>query len=245
MRATVAMTIVGLVIFGPARDAVGAAFDRPGYGRLSFGMTKAQVAKAHPKLRLVQAGHYDLHSPLKWVGRTWRTVAVFRGGRLAAVMVLTAYDPAHFQQVVKTAGQDLGRPRVFRQKLLFWRQSRRVIVLGWTQVSGRPTTFMRFMPSHQTAVPKPSTRAPPRTTTKKPGLTGKKPVSGIYRATGEYKVCSGRVPYRFCFSRFVWGAGRTETEAQINCNNHLSRMVTIHTMGGSTAYLTRYCRVIK
>lgn len=238
MRTVVALTVVGLTLLGSGRGASGAAFDRPGYGPLRFGMTKARVARAYPKLKLIQADHYDLQAPLKWAGRTWRTVAVIQGGRLAAVMVLTAYDPAHFRQVVTTAGRDLGPPRVYQKKLLFWRQSQRVIVLGWTKVGDRPTTFMRFMPLKKTAAPQPPAQAPP-------AAPATKPASGVFRATGEYQVCSGRVPYRFCSSRFAWGTGRTETEAQVSCSNHMARMVQILTMGGSTAYIIRNCRVIK
>ncbi len=243
MRAFVTMTLVGLVLLGSGRGASGAAFDRPGYGPLRFGMTQAQVARAYPKLKLIQADHYDLQAPLKWAGRTWRTVAVIKGGRLAAVMVLTPHDPVHFRQVVQTARRDLGPPRVFRQKLLFWRQSQRVIVLGWTKIGGRPTTFMRFMPLRKTAAPQPPAKAPPRAPAKKPGL--KKPASGIFRAKGEYQVCRGEVPYRFCSTRSVYGAGRTAALAIVSCNNQLTSMLAYSSIGSSRAYLTRYCRIIK
>ncbi len=103
-------------------------------------------------------------------------------------------------------------------------------------------TFMRFMPL-QKAAAKPA--APPRTTPTPTPAPGQKPASGVYRATGEYQVCSGRVPYRFCSSRFAWGTGRTETEAQVSCSNHMARMVQILTMGGSTVYIRSRCRVIK
>jgi hypothetical protein len=232
---------------GTAGPAASAGHDRPGYGPLRFQMTRSQVARLYPKMKRIEAGHFDLNSPRKWLGRTWRTVAVFQNDRLVAVTILTAYDPAHFRQVATTAQRDLGRPGVYQKnqkKLLYWRQSRRVIVLGASRVGTRPVTFMRFMPRQKTtATPSPSRKTP--SPPDRPGTPGRKPASGVWRATGEYQVCSGRVPYRFCSSRFAWGTGRTEIEAQVSCNNHMARMVQILTMGGSTAYIVRRCRVIK
>ncbi len=207
-------------------------------------MTRSQVARMYPGMKRIEAGHYDLKSPLKWLGRTWRTVAVFTGDHLSAVMILTAYDPAHFRQVAGAARRDLGRAVVFQKKWLYWRQSRRMIILGASRVGRRPVTFMRFMPLKKAAAaPKPPRKTPALPV--RPGAPGQKPASGVWRATGEYQVCSGRVPYRFCSSRFAWGTGRTETEAQVSCANHMARMVQILTMGGSTAYIVRHCRVIK
>jgi hypothetical protein len=242
--ARVRLLLALLLSLGTAGTAAAAGYDQPGFGRLRFEMTRSQVARIYPGMKRIEAGHYDLAAPLKWLGRTWRTVAVFQGDRLSAVMILTAYDPAHFREVAAAAQKDLGRSGVYQKKLLYWRQSRRMIVLGASRVGGRPVTFMRFMPLRKAAA-KP---APPPKTTPPPGprpAPSQKKTSGVYRATGEYQVCSGRVPYRFCSSRFAWGAGRTEIEAQVSCSNHMARMVQILTMGGSTAYIVRHCRVIK
>jgi hypothetical protein len=232
-----ALTSGGLLLalalwLAAAGSAPAAGYDQPGYGRLRFGMTTSQVARLYPGLKPIQAGYYDLKAPLKWVGRTWQTVAVFTGGKLSGVMILTAYDPAHFSRVSAAAKKDLGAPGVFRKKLYYWRQTARMIALSWGPVGRKQMTYMRFMPLVKAAA-KPAPKP------------GRKPATGVFRAKGEYQVCQGEAGYRYCSTRTVYGAGRTAALAVVNCNSHLTSMLAYSNIGSAKAYLTRYCRVVK
>lgn len=153
MKKWLAAAVAATFILGAAAMAVAAGYDMAGYGRLQFGMTPRQVAQFY-RVKQVNPRLAVLRPMINWMGVKWLQLAYFTSNRLRAVELVTRYDKAHFLQVAQKTVQDLGRPLV-KNNVIIWIQTRRLVLLTWKKANNKPYTIMRF-------APRPVTRAQPR-----------------------------------------------------------------------------------
>ncbi len=268
MKKWLAGTVSAALIIGAASLAVAARYDVAGYGHLQFGMTPQQVARFY-QVKQVNPRLAVLNPMITWMGVRWLQLAYFKEGRLRAVELVTRYDKNHFLQVARKSIQDLGRPLI-KNNVIIWIQTRRLVLLTWKKANNKPYTIMRF-------APRPVVKAQPRPQpAPQPGPLGRGPGSpalpnypgygaglfpsagaldaapGIpsnayagtlsrYRAVGSYQVCfqGGR-----CRRYQASGWGKSRGQAAGVCALNMTRQVVL-SRAGLTADNVKSARVVK
>jgi hypothetical protein len=271
MKKRLAAVLGAVLVAVTASSALASGYDQAGYGRLQFGMTAQEVARFY-QVKQVNPRLALLAPMIEWMGVRWLQLAYFQDGRLKAVELVTKFDKAHFIQVAKKTMQDLGRP-LLKNNVLVWIQSRRLILLTWKKANNKPYTIMRFAPRPVgVSPPQPQPQPQPAPVTRGPGNpalpqypgfgAGLRPSSGSldaavsapaagyasllsHRAVGAYQVCyrTGRC------RRFVTaGRGKTRGQATSVCSVNMTRQMVLSRAGLTesnvkSARIVQACRV--
>lgn len=263
--------VSALLILGTASMAVAARYDMSGYGRLQFGMTPQQVAQFY-QVKQVNPRLAVLRPMITWMGVRWLQLAYFTDNRLRAVELVTRYNKEHFLRVAQKTVQDLGRPHL-KNNVLIWIQTKRLILLSWKKANNKPYTIMRF-------VPRPVAQAQPRPRpAPQPGPLGRQPAgpgspalpnypgygAGLFPSAGALDAAPG-IPsnayagnlsryravgaYQVCFrggrcQRYqASGWGKSKGQAAGVCSLNMTRQVVL-CRAGLTADNVKSARVVK